>query len=287
MSDPHRELGEFLRQARSHRDPTTTGLLPDGRVRRVPGLRREEVALLAGVSTDYYTRLEQGRPIAPSAQVIDALIRALGLDQAGQTYLRTLIGAVGKRTTRSRPTVQRVRPALHQLLDSLNGQPALILGHRTDILASNSLARALFADFNAMPAKHRNYARWMLLDEHPRNLFLDWEHQARNAVEALRFEAATTTGDLGMQQLIGELSLASPEFRQWWSEHRVHQRTHGTKHLHHPIVGPLDVQYETLTLPGDDQQVLYVYTAEPGTSSHEALALLGSWARPSIEAKQL
>jgi len=277
MSDPHGELGEFLRRARERRNPDTTGLLPDGRIRRVPGLRREEVALLAGVSTDYYTRLEQGRNVAPSTQVIDALIRALDLDMAGETYLRTLVSAAGASASRSRPSVQRVRPGLYQLLESFSSQPALILGRRTDILASNALARALFADFEAMPAKHRNYARWMLLDEQARALFRDWDEQARNAVEALRLDAAATPNDQGTQQLVGELSLASSEFRQWWSAYRVHQRTHGTKLLNHPLVGELEVQFETLTLPGDTSQVLYVYTTEPGTASSEALALLASW----------
>jgi transcriptional regulator with XRE-family HTH domain len=281
MSDPHRELGEFLRRARARRNPETTGLLPDDRIRRVAGLRREEVALLAGVSTDYYTRLEQGRPVAPSAQVIEALIRALDLDTAGQTYLRTLVATAGTPATRSRPSAQRVRPGLHRLLDSFTSQPALILGRRTDILASNALARALFADFESMPAKHRNYARWMLLDEAARTLFLDWEEQARNAVEALRLDAALTPDDLGTQQLVGELSLASSEFRQWWSAHRVHQRTHGTKRLNHPVVGELEVQFETLALPGDTSQVLYVYTAEPGSASQQTLSLLASWTRPS------
>ncbi|WP_308191601.1 helix-turn-helix transcriptional regulator [Gordonia liuliyuniae] len=254
-------------------------MIPDGRVRRVPGLRREEVALLAGVSTDYYTRLEQGRHITPSNQVVDALIRALGLDSAGQAYLRALVSTVGTGPVRSRTAVQRVRPALRQTLDSLDN-PAIVLGRRTDVLASNTLAKALFADFDAMPPRHRNYARWILLDAQAHTLFLDWEQQARNAVESLRLDAAATTGEPGVQQLIGELSLASPEFRLWWSEHRVHQRTHGTKRLQHPIVGPLDVHFETLNLPGDNQQSLYLYSAEPGSPSENALKLLGSWTQP-------
>ena len=281
MSDPHRELGEFLRRARARRNPETTGLLPDGRIRRVPGLRREEVAVLAGVSTDYYTRLEQGRNVTPSTQVIEALIRALDLDGAGQAYLHTLVSTAGTPVSRPRPSVQRVRPGLHQLLDSFSSQPALILGRRTDILASNALARALFADFESMPAKHRNYARWMLLDDTARTLFRDWEEQARNAVEALRLDAAATPNDQGTQQLVGELSLASAEFRQWWSAHRVHQRTHGTKRLSHPVVGELEVQFETLALPGEESQVLYVYSTEPATASHQALSLLASWTRTS------
>ncbi|MDO9397998.1 MAG: helix-turn-helix transcriptional regulator [Herbiconiux sp.] len=276
MSDPHRELGEFLCRARARREPETTGLIPDGRIRRVPGLRREEVALLAGVSTDYYTRLEQGRSLSPSLQVIDALVRALGLDPAGESYLRTLVGAAGAGVSRSRPSVQRVRPGLHQLLDSFRTQPALILGRRTDILASNALARALFADFESMPAVHRNYARWMLLDDGARDLFREWEEQARNAVEALRLDAARTPDDRGIQQLVGELSVASSEFRQWWSAHRVHQRTHGTKGLNHPLVGELDVQFETFTLPGETSQTLYVYTTEPGSASQQSLSVLAS-----------
>lgn len=278
MTDPHRELGEFLRRARARRNPETTGLLPDGRIRRVAGLRREEVALLAGVSTDYYTRLEQGRSVTPSVQVIDALVRALDLDTAGENYLRTLAGTAGAPASRSRPAVQRVRPGLYRLLDSFSTQPALILGRRTDILASNALARALFADFESMPAKHRNYARWMLLDDDARALFTDWDEQARNAVEALRLDAAMTPDDKGTQQLVGELSVASSEFRQWWSAHRVHQRTHGTKRLNHPLVGELEIHFETLTLPGEPSQTLYIYTTEPGSTSEQSLSLLASWA---------
>jgi len=281
MSDPHRELGEFLRRARERRNPETTGLLPDYRIRRVPGLRREEVARLAGVSTDYYTRLEQGRNVTPSIQVVEALIRALDLDTAGQAYLRTLVNTAATPVSRSRPAVERVRPGLYQLIDSFTSQPALILGRRTDILASNALARALFADFESMPAKHRNYARWMLLDDNARTLFRDWEEQARNAVEALRLDAAMTPEDQGTQQLVGELSLASDDFRRWWSAHRVHQRTHGTKLLNHPLVGELDIQFETLALAAERSQVLYVYTAEPGTTSHQTLSLLASWTRPT------
>jgi transcriptional regulator with XRE-family HTH domain len=286
VSDLNRELGEFLRRARASRDPQETGLLADGRIRRVPGLRREEVALLAGVSTDYYTRLEQGRHLTPSTQVLDALVRALDLDEAGRAYLRTLITTAGSPAPRVRPAAQRVRPGLHQLLDSLSSQPALILGNRTDVLASTPLARALFTDFDAMPAKQRNYARWLLLDEHARTLFLDWEEQARNAVESLRLDAAATPDDAATQQLVGELSLASAAFRHWWSGHQVHRRTHGTKHLDHPVVGKLDVQFETLALPGDPHQVLYVYTTEPGSPSHEALSLLSSWTHPATGASR-
>lgn len=280
MADPHRELADFLRRARAARDPRDTALPADGRIRRVPGLRREEVALLAGVSTDYYTRLEQGRRIVPSTQVLDAIARALDLDEAGRQHLRDLVGAADVPRSRPRAAVQRVRPGLHRLLESLDSQPALILGRRTDVLAANRMARALFADFDRLPARERNYARWMLLSDDARALFVDWEQQARNAVESLRLDAGRVPDDPGTQQLVGELSLASAEFRRWWSEHQVHQRTFGAKRLRHPVVGELTVDYETLTLPADGDQTLFVYTTAPGSRSREALNLLASWADP-------
>lgn len=277
MGERNQELADFLRRARSQRDPSRAGLPADARVRRVPGLRREEVALLAGVSTDYYARLEQGRRIVPSPGVLEALVRALDLDAAGRSHLEDLIGAPGPSgRARSRP-VQRVRPGLRQLLDALDGQPAMILGRRSDILATNRMARALFADFEARPPAARNYARWMFLDDDARALFVDWEVQARAAVEALRLELGADPDDRGTADLVAELRAGSGEFRRWWDEHRVHQRTHGSKRLRHPVVGDLTVDFETLTLPGDPDSTLYVYTCEPGSPSGQALDLLVSW----------
>jgi len=278
------ELADFLRRARATSDPQREGVPADGRVRRVPGLRREEVALLAGISTGYYTRLEQGCRIVPSAQVIDAIARALNLDEAGRTHLRSLINGCPRPRSRSRSAVQRVRPGLYQLLNTLDTQPALILGKRTDVLATNHLARVLFANFEEMPARERNYARWMLLSDDAKNLFLDWEDHARTAVENLRLDAGNAGDDPDTQKLVGELSLASPEFRLWWSEHRVFQRTFGNKRLHHPIVGELAVDYETLTLPGDPDQTLYVYTTAPDSPSREAMSLLATWTQPQLPA---
>ncbi|MGH3253126.1 MAG: helix-turn-helix transcriptional regulator [Trebonia sp.] len=277
MADTNRALADFLRRARSARDPLETGLPADGRVRRVPGLRREEVALLAGVSADYYTRLEQGRRIVPSGQVLDAVADALGLDDASRTYLRDLMGTTAAARGRGGAQAQRVRRGLYQLLDALDTQPALILGRRTDVLAANRMAKALFTDFDALPPRERNYVRWMLLSQEARNLFLDWEAQACNAVDSLRFDAGKKPGDPRTQQLVGELSLASAEFRRWWSEHHVHQRTFGSKRLHHPVVGELTVDYETLFLPGDSQQTLYIYTTPPDSTSRQAMNLLANW----------
>ncbi len=183
----------------------------------MPGLRREEVALLARVSTDYYTRLEQGRRIVPSAPVVDALIRALALDDAGAAHLRHLIGAPTR--TAARPAAaQRVRAGLHQLLESLDGIPAMILGRRTDVLAINPLARALITDFEALPAKERNYARWMFLAPDARERLVDWDAQARAVVENLRLDAGRDPDDPATQALVGALTIASDDFARWWKE---------------------------------------------------------------------
>ena len=276
MTTANRELADFLRRARAAVDPARAGLPADGRVRRVPGLRREEVALLAGVSTDYYTRLEQGRRITPSDGVLDAVARALDLGAAGRAHLGHLVGAPSSRSVRPAP-VQRARPGLRQLMDSLDGQPALLLGRRTDVLAGNRMAHALLTDFGRLPVRQRNYARWMFGADEARALFLDWDVQARAVVENLRLDVGTDPGDRAAAELVAELSAASPEFRRWWAEHRVHQRTHGSKRLRHAIVGELTVDYETLTLPGDPGQTLFVYSAPAGTAAREVLDLLASW----------
>ncbi|MEV0068052.1 MULTISPECIES: helix-turn-helix transcriptional regulator [unclassified Amycolatopsis] len=278
MPEKNQELADFLRRARSQCDPARSGLPTDSRIRRVPGLRREEVALLAGVSTDYYARLEQGRRIVPSPAVLEALGRALNLDAAGRAHLEDLVGLVGA-GNRARPTaVQRVRPGLYQLLGAFDSQPTLVLGRRTDVLAANRMARALFADFDAMRPSERNYARWMFLDDDARSLFVDWDVQARAVVENLRLEIGADRHDRGTAALITDLRERSTEFGQWWDEHRVYQRTHGAKRLRHRVVGDLTVDYETLTPVGDPDTTLYVYTAEPDSPSQRALNLLGSWA---------
>ncbi|GAA0897392.1 helix-turn-helix transcriptional regulator [Pseudonocardia zijingensis] len=278
MAGTNRELADFLRRARSQVDPARAGLPPDGRVRRVPGLRREEVALLAGVSTDYYARLEQGRRITPSPAVVEAIGRALGLDAAGRAHLEDLIGLAAAPVRRRAAAVQRVRPGLYQLLEALDGEPALVLGRRTDVLAVNRMGAALFADFDRMPVAQRDYARWMFLDDHARALFVDWEDQARAAVESLRFEVGRDPHDRATAALVAELREHSAEFDHWWEQHRVHQRTHGSKRLRHPLVGDLTVEYETLSPPGDPDTTLFIYTTEPGSPSRRAMDILASWA---------
>ncbi len=276
MADTRRDLADFLRRARAAVDPERAGLPADTRARRVPGLRREEVALLASVSTDYYTRLEQGRRITPSVTVLEGIARALDLDAAGRRHLGELTGTPLTGAA-APPILQRVRPGLHQLLDDLHAQPAFVLGRRTDVLASNRLARALLTDFPRLPARERNYARWVLTSDEARELFVDWEDQARAAVESLRLEVGDASGDRTTLELVEELKDLSPHFAQWWTEHRVYQRTFGTKRLRHPVAGELTVSYESLTLPGDPGQTLFVYTTEVGTASRQAMELLASW----------
>ncbi|MFJ8927492.1 helix-turn-helix transcriptional regulator [Streptomyces sp. NPDC102364] len=284
MASVNREIADFLKRSRAQCDPAQAGLPPDGRVRRVPGLRREEVALLAGVSADYYARLEQGRPINPSPAVVEAIGNALRLDEASLAHLKDLVGITVTRSPARTPSVQRLRPGLHRLLDSLDSAvPALILGRRSAVLGANRMARALFADFEAMPAAERNYTRWLFLDQGARELFVDWAVQARAAVENLRLDAARASERQATQALVAELRELSDDFDHWWQQHRVHQRTHGSKRLRHSLVGELTVEYETLALPGDSETTLFLYTAEPESTSAQALSLLASWtlAEPS------
>lgn len=270
------ELGDFLRSCRADVTPDMVGL--DGALtsgRRVRGLRREEVAHLAGVSVDYYTRLEQGRHASPSAAVVDALARALRLDPAARAHLADLA-----RPGRGRPErqqAQRVRPAVHQMLDSLVDHPAFLIGRRTDVLAANPLARALIADWDALPARHRNYTRWLLLDPAARRTYEDWTAVAADAVGNLRLDAGRHPDDPLLERLVGELSVESPEFRGWWQDRRVHERTHGTKRMWHPAIGSVVIHYEALALPGDPDQTLFVYSTEPGSASHDGMRLLASW----------
>lgn len=275
MSELNTELADFLRRARNSADRGRAGLPMDGRIRRVPGLRREEVAMLAGLSTDYYTRLEQGRRISPSGAVLDAIARALDFSEAQRAHLGHLVSA----STRVRPSAaptraQRVRPGLHQLLEALTGEPALILGRHTDILATNRLARLLFADFDRLRPRDRNFARWVFLADQARDLFLDWEVQARVTAETLRLDFGRYPDDPRAHELIRELKDHSVDFPRWWTEHRVTRPTFGSLRLQHPMVGELSINYETLLPPGDAEQTLFIFTAEARTPSRDALSAL-------------
>ncbi|MGW5487393.1 helix-turn-helix transcriptional regulator [Streptosporangium sandarakinum] len=273
------ELADFLRSRRARLTPDRAGLAQDGRARRVPGLRREEAARLAGVSTEYYTRLEQGRAGNPSPEVVEALARALQLDLAEREHLTDLL-ARPTPARRAPVAPQRVRPGLHLMLQTLEHVPAFILGRRTDVLATNRLARAVLTDFDALPVPQRNLTRYYLLDPDARDRVGDWAQIAAETVAILRLEAGRHPHDRRLADLVGELTLRSPEFTTWWNDHRVLRRTHGTKRYHHPVVGDLHFAYESFQLPDDPDQTLCVYNAEPGSTTAESLRLLSSWTIP-------
>ncbi|MEI2277491.1 helix-turn-helix transcriptional regulator [Paenarthrobacter ilicis] len=268
------EFGKFLKAMRARLSPEDAGALESTGSRRVPGLRREEVARLSGVSTDYYTRLEQGRNIHPSKAVLDAVARALRLDSGEQAHLMDLLQHCAS-TAQNPGPVQKVRPGLKQLLDSLGDVPAMVLGRRADVLAGNRMAYLLFTDFAELPAPERNLTRWIILDPAAGELFRDWKTVAAEAVGALRMDVGRHPNDPRTNQLVGELAVHSEQFRQWWAGHRVATRSAGIVRLHHPVVGHLELNFETLSLPDDPDQLLRVYSAKAGTPSSDALTLLG------------
>lgn len=272
-TDPH-DLGAFLKARRAQLTPREVGLPEHDGHRKVAGLRREEVAQLAAISVDYYTRLEQGR-VQASAAVLATLARALRLDEDQQTYLYQVAGKADARPRRRRP-VQKARPAVRRLLDQLGTAPAMVLGKRLHILAWNDAAAALYTDFARIPATERNYVR--LLFTHPviRGMHSDWAHDARDAVAALRMEAAEDADDPELARLVGELSVQDPDFRTWWAEHRVNSASYGLKHYRHRVVGELTLD-DTWASPDGSGQRLMVLTAEPASPSADALRILLSW----------
>ncbi|MFF8566968.1 helix-turn-helix domain-containing protein [Streptomyces albidoflavus] len=269
------ELGEFLKARRAGITAAEAGLPDTGARRRVKGLRREEVALLVSISTDYYTRLEQGRRQA-SAPVLEALARVLRLGAEERAYLFELAGKEAGRPRR-RQGAQRARPQLRRLLAELTHTPALILGRRLDILDWNPMGAALLTDFSALPEKHRNYVRLIFLDPAMKSLHADWENTARSTVAMLRREAGRHPEDERTAQLVGELSLRSDEFRRWWADHRVATLSRGSKTLRHPLAGELELDWSALTGADDPDQHLVTWTAEPGTPAHDGLRILASW----------
>jgi transcriptional regulator with XRE-family HTH domain len=278
--DNRNEIRQFLASRRARITPEQAGLPADGGNRRVPGLRREEVALLAGVSVDYYTRLERGNLGGVSESVLDALARALQLDEAERAHLFDLARATHTTTParRRRATRQRVRPGVQRILDAINDAPADVRNGRRDILAANRLGSALDAELYVDPARPANVARFVFLSPRARAFFPDWEGAANDLVANLRTEAGRNPYDRGLSDLVGELSTRSQEFRTRWAARHVRHHHTGRKHLHHPIVGDLQLTYEVLGLPADPGLSLVVYSAEPGSASQDGLHLLASWA---------
>ncbi|WP_132881442.1 helix-turn-helix transcriptional regulator [Tamaricihabitans halophyticus] len=277
MSD-HLEprLADFLRAARARITPERAGVVDGGR-RRVDGLRREELAMLAGVSVDYYTRLEQGRSKSASTQVLDAIAEALRLDDTERAHLHTI--ARPGPASRNRPgKPQQLHPATRKLLDTLDGvrRPAFVLGRRLDVLGQNRLAALLIADFDAMPAAERNQARFVFLDPHAQELYADWGQVAADTVAMLRVDAGKNPEDPGLGRLVGDLSIQCPEFRRLWARHRVHQRSTGSKRYHHPLVGELTITYQAFSPSDDPDQTVMIYDTESGSASAHALELLAA-----------
>jgi transcriptional regulator with XRE-family HTH domain len=270
-------LGEFLRARREQVSPAELGLAA-GSGRRVAGLRREEVALLAGVSTDYYVRLEQGRERHPSAQVLDALARALVLDDDAVAHLHRLTRPVpaGRRAPRRR---ERVSPNLLRLMDGWPGTPAVVLGRCLTVLAHNALGRALFDGHT----HSGDLVRLVFLDPDAREFYPDWERVAVNTVGGLRVAAGLDPDDPLLIETVGELSVKSEAFRRLWARHEIRQKTHETKRFRHRLVGELTLSYEALSVNSAPGQQLIVYQAEPGSPSEAALTLLGSLTAASAD----
>jgi transcriptional regulator with XRE-family HTH domain len=276
--DNRAEIREFLASRRAKVTPEQVGLPAGGGKRRVPGLRREEVAVLAGVSTDWYTRLEKGHINGVSADVLDAVARALQLDEAERAHLFNLARAARPDRTPRRRGQSRVRPSMQRILDSMVTTPAFVRNGRLDLLAINALGRALFSPAFENPIRPANLARFNFLDPAARDFYPDWNNSANTTVALLRTEAGRDPHNKDLADLIGELATRSDAFRVRWAAHDVRLHRSGVKHFHHPAVGTVELSFEALDLPTDPGLTLTAYTAEPGSPSEDRLRLLASWA---------
>jgi transcriptional regulator with XRE-family HTH domain len=265
-------LGAFLRSRRDRLTPAQAGITPFPGVRRVPGLRKDELAMLAGISVDHYSRLEQGRQGTLSDDICDALARALGLNAIEAKHLQSLAQPPPRRCERDLP--QRAEPSLLRVMTALDHVPTLLLGRRGEVLARNTLLDAVLG-VSFEPGL--SFVRWLLLDPAARERILNWEDFARSAVGGLRYETGRHPHDRRLAALVDELRAASPELSHWWDDHTVTDRTSDTKHLIHPTAGRLEFGIDAVTLPHNPDQRLIIYTAEPGSPTARLLPLLGSW----------
>jgi transcriptional regulator with XRE-family HTH domain len=279
LLDANSEIREFLTSRRARLTPAQAGLRSDG-ARRVPGLRRFEVATLAGVSIEYYTRIERGNLTGVSESVLEALARALQLDDAERAHLFDLARAAGPPTParRRRAPQPRVRPDLQWTLDAITGAAAFVFNGRLEILAANELGQALFSELYAHPVRPVSTPRFVFLEPRAREFYADWDRAAGETVAVLRAAAASDPDDRDLSDLVGELSTKSDEFRTLWAAHNVRLHNSGVKHLRHPLVGELSLSYTGLELAAAPGLTIYVYMAEPGSKSAESLNLLASWA---------
>lgn len=277
--DHRAEIKEFLSSRRARLTPEQAGLPVYGGNRRVKGLRREEVALLAGVSVDYYVRLERGNLSGASESVLEALCRALQLDDAERTHLFALARkSDATPVRRRRPATKGIRPALQQILDAITDTPAWIRNGYFDVLAANRMSRALYMSMFADQRRPANTARFIFLDPAAQDFFVDWDRAADDIAAVLRLEAGKNPHDKALTELVGELSTRSETFRTRWADHNVRFHRTGVKKLHHPVVGNLEVNFEAMEFPADPGLALVVYTAPAGTPTADSLKLLASWA---------
>jgi transcriptional regulator with XRE-family HTH domain len=277
------DVRDFLVTRRARITPQQAGLTFYGGNRRVPGLRREEVAMLAGVSADYYTRLEKGNLTGVSDTVLEAIAGALQLSEAERLHLLDLARAANTSPARAarRKVPQQLRPSARLILDGMTDVPAFVRNGRLDVLAANPLGRALYAPAFAASGPDVNLARFRFLDPAARDFYPDFAESARTTVELLRTEAGRDPFNTSLTGLIGELCTRSEEFRTMWADHDVRLHRSGLKRFRHPAIGPLDLLFEAMTLEADEGLTLTAYTAEPGTPSHDGLKLLATWAATS------
>ncbi|GIE94602.1 helix-turn-helix transcriptional regulator [Paractinoplanes rishiriensis] len=279
--DNRAEVRDFLTSRRAKINPERAGLPVTGQ-RRVPGLRRSEVAALAGMSVEYYAKLERGTLAGVSAGVLDAIARALQLDEAERAHLLRLAheadGSNAVLRPRRRPKRWQVRPSLQWSLDAVTTAPVIVGNNRSDLLAANPLGRALYSELYTGPAGPPNFARFTFLDSAARRFYPDWGLAADMTVANLRTAAGKDPHDKSLHDLVGELSTRSDDFRRRWGSHDV--RTHGTgvKHFHHPVVGGLELAYESMDLRAEPDLTMTIYAAEPDSPTEDALRLLASWA---------
>mgnify|MGYP005801013347 FL=1 len=277
--DHRTAVSDFLRTRRDRITPEQAGIIGGSR-RRVPGLRREEVAMLAGVSVEYYARMERGDLAGVSAEVLDSVAQALRLDEAERDHLDDLARAAGPRPMRRRKKAceKGVTPAFQRFLDAVTGAPVWVRDRRMDFVAANALGRALYAPLFEDPSGRANTARFTFLDPAARLFFPDWEANADGIVATMRTYAGQNPLDKGLTDLIGELVTRSDAFRQRWSVHDVRHHRAGAKRIHHPVVGDLELSYEAMDLPANPDWFMFAYTAEPGSPTEERIRLLGSLA---------
>ena len=276
--DNRNEISDFLTSRRAKITPERAGLPAYSGRRRVSGLRREEVALLAGISVDYYTRLERGDLKGVSDSVLDAIASALHLDEPERAHLNNLAQvANSSQRVRRRPRQDGLRPTVQRILDAMTGAPAYVRNGRRDILAANGLGYGLYSELYLDPARPVNVARFVFLAPQAHTFFIDWPTAANDIVAALRTEAGKNPHDRGLSDLVGELSTRSEEFATRWASQNVRFHRSGLKDIHHPIVGDLHLSFEVMDLPADPGLSLVIYSAEPGSASQDALYLLASW----------